>query len=206
MKQLQPDPWSKISEYFYDSVQKVTVRNFTNFGIFVELEEGVDGLIHISDFGLGRKKIKHPSDFTKVGEVIDAKVLELDLEVEKLSLVKQPYSNPWDYYESVFTEGSEHEGEVKDITKNGATIVLTHGVESFAPKRHLSKEDGSKVEIGEKLNSESSNFKRNLRKLLTYTIIYKEFKNEKQKTKKNVSKAQKSQQKSTLGDMDELML
>ena len=208
MKQLQPDPWSKISEKFpVDSVQKVTVRNFTNFGIFVELEEGVDGLIHISDLSW-EKKIKHPSDFTKVGEVIDAKVLELDLEARKLSLgVKQLYDNPWDDYESVFNEGSEHEGEVKDITKNGATIILTHGVESFAPKRHLSKEDGSKVEIGEKLNFRVIEFQKESQKIIvSHTIIYKEFKNEEaKKTKKNVSKVQKSQQKSTLGDMDELI-
>ncbi len=208
MKQLQPDPWSKISEKFpIDSVQKVTVRNFTNFGIFVELEEGVDGLIHISDLSW-EKKIKHPSDFTKVGEVIDAKVLELDLEARKLSLgVKQLHDNPWDDYESVFNEGSEHEGEVKDITKNGATIILTHGVESFAPKRHLSKEDGSKVEIGEKLNFRVIEFQKESQKIIvSHTIIYKEFKNEEaKKTKKNVSKVQKSQQKSTLGDMDELI-
>ena len=208
MKQLQPDPWSKISEKFpIDSVQKVTVRNFTNFGIFVELEEGVDGLIHISDLSW-EKKIKHPSEFTKVGEVIDAKVLELDLEARKLSLgVKQLHDNPWDDYESVFNEGSEHEGEVKDITKNGATIILTHGVESFAPKRHLSKEDGLKVEIGEKLNFRVIEFQKESQKIIvSHTIIYREFKNEEaKKTKKNVSKVQKSQQKSTLGDMDELI-
>ena len=106
-----------------------------------------------------------------------------------------------------FNEGSEHEGEVKDITKNGATIVLTHGVESFAPKRHLSKEDGSKVEIGEKLNFRVIEFQKESQKIIvSHTIIYKEFKNEEaKKTKKNVSKVQKSQQKSTLGDMDELI-
>ena len=208
MKQLQPDPWSKISEKFpIESIQKVTVRNFTNFGIFVELEEGVDGLIHISDLSW-EKKIKHPSDFTKVGEVIDAKVLELDLEARKLSLgVKQLHDNPWDDYESLFYEGSEHEGEIKDVTKNGATVKLTHGVESFAPKRHLSKEDGSKVEIGEKLNFRVIEFQKESQKIIvSHTVIYKEFKNEEaKKTKKNVVKVQKSQQKSTLGDMDELI-
>ena len=151
MKQLLPDPWTEITSKFpVGSVQNVIVRNFTNFGIFVELEEGVDGLIHISDLSWD-KKIKHPSDFTKVGEKIDAKVLEIDMDSRKLSLgVKQLLDNPWDGYETVFAEGTDLEGEVKDLTKNGATIILTHGVEAFAPKRHLVKEDDSKVEVGEK--------------------------------------------------------
>ena len=208
MKQLQPDPWAEIAKKFpAGSNQKVTVRNFTNFGIFVELEEGVDGLIHISDLSW-EKKIKHPSDFTKVGEVIEAQVLELDLGARKLSLgVKQLSDNPWDGYESVFNEGSEHEGEVKDITKNGATIILTHGVEAFAPKRHLSKEDDSKVLLGEKLTFRVLEFQKDSQKIIvSHTVIFKEVKMEEaKKTKKNVAKVQKSQQKSTLGDMDELI-
>ena len=208
MKQLQPDPWSDISNKFpTGSKQKVTVRNFTNFGIFVELEEGVDGLIHISDLSWD-KKIKHPSEFTNVGEVIEAQVLELDLEARKLSLgVKQLIDNPWDEYESIFYEGSEHEGEVKDITKNGATISLEYGVEGFAPKRHLVKEDESKVELGSKLNFRVLEFQKDSQKIiLSHTVIFKEIKLEKAKsTKKNISKVQQSQQKSTLGDMDELI-
>ncbi|MGB2457558.1 MAG: 30S ribosomal protein S1 [Flavobacteriales bacterium] len=208
MKQLQPDPWAEIAKKFpTGSNQKVTVRNFTNFGIFVELEEGVDGLIHISDLSW-EKKIKHPSDFTKVGEVIEAQVLELDLEARKLSLgVKQLSDNPWDGYESVFNEGSEHEGEVKDITKNGATIILTHGVEAFAPKRHLAKEDDSKVAVGEKLTFRVLEFQKDSQKIIvSHTVIFKEVKMEEaKKTKKNVAKVQQSQQKSTLGDMDELI-
>ena len=208
MKQLQPDPWSDISNKFpTGSKQKVTVRNFTNFGIFVELEEGVDGLIHISDLSWD-KKIKHPSEFTNVGEVIEAQVLELDLESRKLSLgVKQLIDNPWDEYESIFYEGSEHEGEVKDITKNGATISLEYGVEGFAPKRHLVKEDESKVELGSKLNFRVLEFQKDSQKIiLSHTVIFKEIKSEKAKsTKKNISKVQQSQQKSTLGDMDELI-
>ena len=208
MKQLQPDPWAKIAEKFpIGSNQKVTVRNFTNFGIFVELEEGVDGLIHISDLSW-EKKIKHPSDFTKIGEVIEAQVLELDLDARKLSLgVKQLSDNPWNGYESVFNEGSEHEGEVKDITKNGATIILTHGVEAFAPKRHLNKEDDSKVVVGEKLNFRVLEFQKDSQKIIvSHTVIFKEVKMvEAKKTKKNVAKVQQSQQKSTLGDMDELI-
>ena len=208
MKQLQPDPWAEIAKKFpTGSNQKVTVRNFTNFGIFVELEEGVDGLIHISDLSW-EKKIKHPSDFTKVGEVIEAQVLELDLEARKLSLgVKQLSANPWDGYESIFNEGSEHEGEVKDITKNGATIILTHGVEAFAPKRHLAKEDDSKVSVGEKLTFRVLEFQKDSQKIIvSHTVIFKEVKMEEaKKTKKNVTKVQQSQQKSTLGDMDELI-
>lgn len=208
MKQLQPDPWAEIAQKFpTGSNQKVTVRNFTNFGIFVELEEGVDGLIHISDLSWD-KKIKHPSEFTKVGEVIEAQVLELDLEARKLSLgVKQLHDNPWDGYESVFNEGSEHEGEIKDLTKNGATVILTHGVEGFAPKRHLVKEDDSKVAVGEKLTFRVLEFQKDSQKIIvSHTVIFKEVQMEEAKhTKKTVAKVQQSQQKSTLGDMDELI-
>ncbi|MEE3037883.1 MAG: 30S ribosomal protein S1 [Bacteroidota bacterium] len=208
MKQLQPDPWNAIVEKFpAGSEHKVLVRNFTNFGIFVELEEGVDGLIHISDLSW-EKKIKHPSEFTKVGSEIQAKVLELDMESRKISLgVKQLQDNPWDGYESTFFEGSEHEGEVGDVTKNGATITLTHGVEAFAPKRHLAKEDGSKVEKGEKLQFRVLEFLKDSQKIVvSHSVIFKQMKNDQEKrTKEKVKRVQNSQQKSTLGDMDELI-
>ncbi len=208
MKQLQPDPWAEIAKkYPVGSTHNVVVRNFTNFGIFVELEEGVDGLIHISDLSWV-KKIKHPSEFTKVGEKIDAQVIELDMESRKLSLgVKQLNDNPWDGYESVFGEGMELEGEVGDITKNGATIVLTHGVEAFAPKRHLSKEDGSKIEVGEKLTFRVLEFHKDSQKIIvSHTVIFKEVQQEQKKqTTNKVHKVQQNQQKSTLGDMDELI-
>ena len=208
MKQLQPDPWSEIVEKFpAGSEHKVLVRNFTNFGIFVELEEGVDGLIHISDLSW-EKKIKHPSEFTKVGSEIQAKVLELDMDSRKISLgVKQLQDNPWDGYESTFFEGSEHEGEVGDVTKNGATITLTHGVEAFAPKRHLAKEDGSKVEKGEKLQFRVLEFLKDSQKIVvSHSVIFKQMKNDQEKrTKEKVKRVQNSQQKSTLGDMDELI-
>jgi small subunit ribosomal protein S1 len=208
MKQLQPDPWTEIAKkYPLGSTHNVMVRNFTNFGIFVELEEGVDGLIHISDLSWV-KKIKHPSEFTKVGEKIDAQVIELDMESRKLSLgVKQLNDNPWDGYESIFGEGIELEGEVGDITKNGATIVLTHGVEAFAPKRHLSKEDGSKIEIGEKLTFRVLEFHKDSQKIIvSHTVIFKEVQEEQKKqTASKVHKVQQNQQKSTLGDMDELI-
>jgi small subunit ribosomal protein S1 len=208
MKQLQPDPWAEIASKYPSGTQhKVTVRNFTNFGIFVELEEGVDGLIHISDLSWD-KKIKHPSEFTKVGEVIEAQVLELDMESRKLSLgVKQLLDNPWDGYETVYSEGTEMEGQVVDITKNGATISLTNGVESFAPKRHLVKEDASKVEVGEKLTFRVIEFHKESQKIIvSHTVIFKEVQEEEKKqTKKTVHKVQQTQQKSTLGDMDELI-
>ena len=208
MKQLQPDPWNAIVDKFpAGSEHKVLVRNFTNFGIFVELEEGVDGLIHISDLSW-EKKIKHPSEFTKVGSEIQAKVLELDMESRKISLgVKQLQDNPWDGYESTFFEGSEHEGEVGDVTKNGATITLTHGVEAFAPKRHLAKEDGSKVEKGEKLQFRVLEFLKDSQKIVvSHSVIFKQMKNDQEKrTKEKVKRVQNSQQKSTLGDMDELI-
>ena len=208
MKQLQPDPWGDIVKT--DPVgtkNEVIVRNFTNFGIFVELEEGVDGLIHISDLSW-EKKIKHPSEFTKVGEKIEAQVLELDVEARKLSLgVKQLNDNPWDGYESIFAEGTELEGEVKELTKNGATIVLTHGVEAFAPKRHLAKEDNSKAETGEKLPFRVLEFNKDSQKIIvSHTVIHKEVnEEEKKKTITSVKKVQQNQQKNTLGDMDELI-
>ena len=208
MKQLQPDPWAEIAKkYPVGSQHKVTVRNFTNFGIFVELEEGVDGLIHISDLSW-TKKVKHPSDFTKVGEAIEAQVLELDMEERKLSLgVKQLEDNPWDGYESIFGEGAEFEVEIVNISKNGATIVLPHGVEAFAPGRHLVKEDGSKAAAGETLPFRVIEFQKEAQKIVvSHTVIHKEVvEAEKKSTAKSVKKVQKAQQKSTLGDMDELV-
>lgn len=208
MKQLQPDPWGEIvKKYPVGTKNEVIVRNFTNFGIFVELEEGVDGLIHISDLSW-EKKIKHPSEFTKVGEKIEAQVLEVDVEARKLSLgVKQLNDNPWDGYESIFAEGTELEGEVKELTKNGATIVLTHGVEAFAPKRHLAKEDNSKAETGEKLTFRVLEFNKDSQKIIvSHTVIHKDVhEEEKKKTSTSVKKVQQNQQKNTLGDMDELI-
>ena len=208
MKQLQPDPWAEIAmKYPSGSQHKVTVRNFTNFGIFVELEEGVDGLIHISDLSW-TKKVKHPSDFTKVGEVIEAQVLELDMEHRKLSLgVKQLEDNPWDGYESTFGEGAEFEAELVSTSKNGATVALPHGVEAFAPGRHLLKEDGSKAVSGETLNFRVIEFHKEAQKIVvSHTVIHKEVeKAEKKSTAKSMKKVQQTQQKSTLGDMDELV-
>ena len=145
----------------------------TNYGIYVELEEGVDGLIHILDLSW-TKKVKHPSDFTKVGEVIEAQVLELDMEQRKLSLgVKQLEDNPWDGYESTFGEGTEFEAEVISTSKKGATIALAHGVKAFAPGRHLVKEDGYKAVAGETLKFRVIEFHKEAQKIVvSHTVLH----------------------------------
>ena len=208
MKQLQPDPWMEIAKkYPTGSQHKVTVRNFTNYGIFVELEEGVDGLIHISDLSW-TKKVKHPSNFTKVGDVIEAQVLELDMDERKLSLgVKQLEDNPWDGYESTFGEGTEFDAEVVKVTKGGVVVDLAHGIEGFAPSRHIQKEDGTKAAAGETLKFRVIEFNKDAQKIVvSHTVIHKEVEEAvKKTTAKSVKKVQQSQQKSTLGDMDELV-
>ena len=208
IKQLQPDPWLEIiKKYPEGSTHKVTTRNFTNFGIFVELEEGIDGLIHISDLSW-TKKIKHPSDFTSVGDVIEAKVLEVDIEQRKLSLgVKQLENNPWDKYEETFSIGSDFEAEVINVNKNGLIVNLFNSVEAFCPRRHSVKEDGSQIELNEKLNFKVIEFHKDTQKIVvSHTAIHKEEKDsEDKKTSKSVKKVQQAQQKSTLGDMDELV-
>lgn len=146
MKQLIPDPWENIKgRYPVNSKHTATVRNFTNFGIFVEMEEGVDGLIHISDLSWS-KKIKHPAEFTKVGETIEVLVLDVDEENRRLSLGhKQLEENPWDVFESIFTVGTVHQGTIIGTSDKGMIVSLPYGVEGFAPNRHLKKEDGSQA-------------------------------------------------------------
>jgi small subunit ribosomal protein S1 len=150
MKQLIPDPWTDIREkYPINSKHHAKVRNFTNFGIFVEIEEGVDGLIHISDLSWS-KKIKHPAEFTKIGEDIEVVVLDIDEENRRLSLGhKQLEENPWDVFETVFTVDSEHQGTVITVNDKGAVVSLPYGVEGFVPSRHLKKEDGSTIKAEE---------------------------------------------------------
>lgn len=152
LKQLKEDPWKNIEEkYPVGSKHTAKVRNFTNFGVFVELEEGIDGLIHISDLSWTRK-IKHPSEFTQIGADIDVVVLEIDKENRRLSLGhKQLEDNPWDVFESVFTVGSIHEGTIVNMMDKGATIQLEYGVEGFATPKHLTKQDGTKAKLNEKL-------------------------------------------------------
>ncbi len=153
MKQLIPDPWADIAtKYPVSSKHKATVRNFTNFGIFVELEEGVDGLIHISDLSWS-KKIKHPAEFTKIGDELDVVVLEVDEENRRLSLGhKQLEENPWDVFETVFAMNSTHKGTVLTVNDKGAVVSLPYGVEGFVPNRHLKKEDNSKVAVDDAMD------------------------------------------------------
>jgi len=213
LKQLTADPWSDISEkYPAKSRHTGIVRNFTNFGVFVELEEGVDGLVHISDLSW-TKKIKHPSDFTTIGADLDIVVLELDTENRRLSLGhKQVEDNPWDTYETIFAEGSEHEGEISEVHDKGATVLFkTEGVEGFVPGRHSEKEDGSKLSKGETVKFRVIEFNKGSRKIvLSHTILFKEaLANERNAERKSTSKSMKSIQskveKSTLGDIDALV-
>ncbi len=167
MKQLIPDPWENISDrYPVNSRHTSKVRNFTNFGIFVEIEEGVDGLIHISDLSWS-KKIKHPAEFTKVGDMIEVVVLDVDQENRRLSLGhKQLEENPWDVFETVFTLDSIHKGTVTLMNDKGAVVSLPYGVEGFAPKRHLKKEDGSHVKADETIDFKVIEFSKDSKKII----------------------------------------
>ena len=218
IKQLMPDPWLAIAEkYPVGSKHTATVRNFTNFGIFVELEEGVDGLIHISDLSWS-KKIKHPAEFTKIGDKIDVVVLEVDADNRRLSLGhKQLEENPWDVYESLFTVGSVHEGTIATLNDKGATVTLPYGVEGFAPMRHLEKEDKKKARQGETLEFKVIEFsKENKKIILSHTRIFQDAaegdhaksENDEAKkeraTKKTVKKINETLEKTTLGDLSVL--
>ena len=215
IKQLYPDPWVEIEKkYVIDSKHQGIVKNFTNFGIFIELEEGVDGLVHISDLSW-TKKVKHPADFTKVGEKLDVIVLELDQENRRLSLGhKQLQENPWDIYETIFVEESIHEGEVVNIFDKGATILFKkEGLEGYIPKRYCVKSDNSKLEEGEVAEFKVLEFSKDNRRIIVClkdNIIdfEEEEKKNKQKEKANATKAMKNVQsrisKSTLGDLDVL--
>lgn len=167
IKQLKEDPWETIEvKYPVGSKHTAKVRNFTNFGIFVELEEGVDGLIHISDLSW-TKKVKHPSEFTTVGADIDVVVLEIDKENRRLSLGhKQLEENPWDVFEGVFTEGSVHEGTIIELLDKGAVVQLPYGVEGFATPKHLVKQDGSHAQAGEKLEFKVIEFNKDSKRII----------------------------------------
>jgi len=178
MKQLIPDPWADIAgKYPVNSKHKATVRNFTNFGIFVELEEGVDGLIHISDLSWS-KKIKHPAEFTQIGEELEVLVLEVDEDSRRLSLGhKQLEENPWDVFETVFGVDSKHKGTVLSVNDKGAVVALPYGVEGFCPNRHLKKEDNSKVSVDDVMEFEVIEFVKESKKIIlshTYTWKAKE--------------------------------
>ena len=211
IKQLIPDPWANITEkYPVGSKHTAIVRNFTNFGIFVELEEGVDGLIHISDLSWS-KKIKHPAEFTKTGEKIDVVVLEVDVENRRLSLGhKQLEENPWDVYETVFTVGSEHEGKVVSMTDKGAVIALPYDIEGFAFNRNLLKQDKTYAKVDEVLPFKVVEFSKEAKKInLSHTRTWqlnqeeetKAMEAEDKKQAKEIKKLNESVEKTTLGDL-----
>ncbi len=167
VKQLREDPWEKIEiKYPVGSKHTARVRNFTNFGVFVEIEEGVDGLIHISDLSW-TKKIKHPSEFTQIGANIDVQVLEIDKENRRLSLGhKQLEENPWDVFETIFTVGSVHDGTIIEMLDKGAVVSLPYGVEGFATPRHLTKQDGSPAKLDEKLPFKVIEFNKDAKRII----------------------------------------
>ncbi len=167
LKQLKQDPWENIEEkYAIGSRHTAKVRNFTNFGVFVEIEEGVDGLIHISDLSW-TKKIKHPSEFTQVGNEIEVQVLEIDKDNRRLSLGhKQLEENPWDVFETIYTVGSVHEGTITEVMDKGAVISLPHGVEGFATPKHLVKEDGTQAQLNEKLDFKVIEFNKDSKRII----------------------------------------
>ena len=190
LKQLKADPWENIEEkYPVGSVHKAKVRNFTNFGIFTELEEGVDGLIHISDLSW-TKKVKHPSEFTTIGADIDVVVLEIDKENRRLSLGhKQLEENPWDTYETIYTPGSVHTGKITEMMDKGAVITLNEGGEGFATPKHLVKEDGTQAQLGEELDFKVIEFvKETKRIILSHSRTFEEGKEEPKPAKKHTAK------------------
>jgi len=208
---MTPDPWADIAATFpVGSKHSVKVRNFTNFGIFVELVEGVDGLVHISDLSW-TKKIKHPAEFTQVDAMLDVVVLDIDKGNRKISLGhKQLDQNPWDEYAKQFIEGKDYEGNVKEVFDKGAVIALSGEVEAFAPKRHTEKEDGSSIAVGENLSFRILEFsKENKKILVSHTAIFKaELEVERKKSassaKKVMKKLESDKKHSTLGDLDSL--
>ena len=216
IKQLKEDPWETIEQkYPVGSRHTAKVRNFTNFGIFVELEEGVDGLIHISDLSW-TKKVKHPSEFTSVGADIDVVVLDIDKENRRLSLGhKQLEENPWDKYEEIYTPGSVHEGKITEMMAKGAVITLTEGGEGFATPKHLTKEDGSQAKLGEVLPFKVIEFNKDSRRIiLSHSRTFEEGKDEPKTTRRhNSGSARKAQDTpvinnvaagTSLGDLDVL--
>ena len=187
LKQLKEDPWEHIEEkYPVGSRHTAKVRNFTNFGIFVELEEGVDGLIHISDLSW-TKKIKHPSEFTTVGADIDVVVLEIDKENRRLSLGhKQLEPNPWDTYESIYTPGSVHRGKITQMMDKGAVITLNEGGEGFATPKHLVKEDGTQAQLGEELDFKVIEFVKDTKRIiLSHSRTFEDVKEEPRSNRKH---------------------
>ncbi len=193
VKQLKADPWENIEEkYPVGSQHTAKVRNFTNFGVFVEVEEGVDGLIHISDLSW-TKKVKHPSEFTKIGEPIEVQVLDIDKENRRLSLGhKQLEENPWDKFEEIFTQDSVHQGKITEVLDKGAVIALEGGVEGFATPKHLVKEDGSQAQLGETLDFKVIEFNKDSKRIiLSHSRIFEDVARAEAKAAKKAESAAK---------------
>ncbi len=218
IKQLKDDPWENIDErYPVGSKHTAKVRNFTNFGVFVEIEEGVDGLIHISDLSW-TKKIKHPSEFTQIGAEIEVLVLEIDKHNRRLSLGhKQLEENPWDVFETIFTQDSIHEGTIVEMLDKGAVIQLEYGVEGFATPKHLVKEDGSQAKQNEKLQFKVIEFNKDSKRIiLSHSRIFEDIQRAEAREAKKTTKRQGAAHKeetpaiqnqtasTTLGDLDAL--
>jgi small subunit ribosomal protein S1 len=229
IKQLRSDPWENIEEkYAIGSRHTAKVRNFTNFGVFVEIEEGVEGLIHISDLAW-TKKVKHPSEFTSIGSEIEVPVLEIDKENRRVCLGhKQLAENPWDVFETIFTVGSVHEGTIIELLDKGAVVSLPYGVEGFATPKHLVKEDGSQAHLDEKLDFKVIEFNKDSKRIiLSHSRIFEdeqraEAKKDKETAVTSATSADKkarkprkdkkedevlpqlSMEKTTLGDISEL--
>ena len=214
LKQLRPDPWENIEEkYAIGSKHTARVRNFTNFGVFVEIEEGVDGLIHISDLSW-TKKIKHPSEFTSIGNEIEVQVLEIDKDNRRLSLGhKQLEDNPWNDFESVFTLGSIHQGTITDMVDKGALVSLAQGVEGFATPKHLVKEDGTQAKKGETLDFKVIEFNKDSKRIIVSHSRIAEDANRAERRAERAQRAPRKEsavegapaiEKTTLGDLDAL--
>ena len=204
IKQLTQDPWTDITiKYPLGSKHSGIVRNYTNFGVFVELEEGIDGLIYISDLSW-IKKVKHPSEIVTVGQKLDVIVLELDVDGRKLSLGhKQTTDNPWEKYSETYSEGSIHELSITDIVDKGATIKLNEDINAFVPRRHMEKQDGQKLSKGEKAEFKVIEFSKDFKRIvMSHSAVFKGI--EADNIKKNNLKNKESVEKSTLGDIDAL--
>ena len=215
IKQLKEDPWEAIEvKYPVGSKHTAKVRNFTNFGVFVELEEGVDGLIHISDLSW-TKKVKHPSEFTQVGAEIDVVVLDIDKENRRLSLGhKQLEDNPWDVFEAKYTVGSIHEGKIIELLEKGAVVSLDKDVEGFATPKHLVKEDGSQAQLNEELPFKVIEFNKDSKRIiLSHSRTFEDPQREEKKAAAKKTRAAKKDDtpkienvaaSTTLGDIDVL--
>jgi small subunit ribosomal protein S1 len=218
IKQLMPDPWNDIEiKYAVGTRHTAKVRNFTNFGVFVELEEGVDGLIHISDLSW-QKKIKHPSEFCKVGDAMEVLVLEIDRDNRRISLGhKQLEENPWDVFENTFSEGSVHSGTIIDMKDKSGIVALPYGVEGICPSKHLRKADGSNAKVEDILDFKVIEFNKDAKKIvLSHTRLFEEGEDKPSTPSKSgkkpsgnstdqaVKAINQSAEKSTLGDLNAL--